>query len=210
VRAGDDEDDDRPRGALGGDLDSAAFPNGAVAVAHGQILLASHVDILKKVLDGKSPPFAEEADYNVAVEQLKTLLPGDVALRTFARTEQMVQPTYELLRGGLGPENKSLAGRLANALLAARDNPGGGLGGKKPKEPRKARVDGSTLPDFEKIRHYFGTAGMTMKTVPEGWMFVGASLWDGADDAHAPVEPEATEPEATEPVAPEPVGAASE
>ena len=202
VRAGDDEDDDRPRGALGGDADTAAFPNGAVAVAHGQILIASHLDILKRVLEGKAPPFAEEADYNEAVEQLKALLPGDVALRTFARTEQMVQPTYELLRGGLGPENKSLAGRFANAILAARDNPGTGLGGKKPKEPRKARVDGTTLPEFDKIRHYFGTAGMTMQTVPEGWMFVGASLWNGAGDTQAPAEPEAA-------VA-EPVGAAGE
>jgi hypothetical protein len=43
---------------------------------------------------------------------------------------------------------------------------------------------------------------MTMQTVPEGWMFVGASLWNGAGDTQAPAEPEAA-------VA-EPVGAAGE
>ena len=216
VRAGDDEDDDRPRGALGGDSDAAAFPNAAVAVAHGQILIASHLDILQRVLEGKAPPFAEEADYNEAVEQLKGLLPGDVALRTFARTEQMVQPTYERLRAGKGPENKSLAGRLANALLAARDNPGAGPGAKKSKEPRTPRVDGTTLPEFDLIRRYFGTAGMTMQTVPEGWMFVGASLWKDADHAHAPDSPAASpavsaeaagEPATEEEAPPEPVGA---
>ena len=206
VRARDDGDDDRPRGALGGDPDDAPFPNAAVAVAHGQILIASHLDILQRVLDGKSPPFAEEADYNESVEQLKGLLPGDVALRTFARTEQMVQPTYELLRAGKGPENKSLAGRLANALLTARDNPGAGLGSKKSKEPRTPRVDGTTLPEFDAIRHYFGTAGMTMQTVPEGWMFVGASLWNNAGHDHAPDDTPATEPAATEPAATEPAG----
>jgi len=216
VQTGDASDDERPRGALGGDPDTAAFPNAAVAVAHGQILIASHRDILEKVLDGKTPSFAEEADYTRAVDELKAILPGDVALRTFARTEQMVQPTYELLRAGKGPENKSLAGRLANALLAARDNPGAGLGGKKPKEPRKPRVDGTTLPEFEKIRHYFGTAGMTMQTVPEGWMFVGASLWEGDGTDSAPAaeadvsEPAAAEPVATEDAPPEPVGAAAE
>ena len=136
---------------------------------------------------------------------MKGLLPGDVALRTFARTEQMVQPTYELVRAGKGPENKSLAGRFASAILSARDNPGAGLGGKKPKEPRKARIDGSTLPEFEKIRHYFGTAGMTMQTVPEGWMFVGASLWEGKGQTQAPDVPETTQAPAAEPV-----GAAAE
>ena len=183
VRARDDEDDDRPRGALGGDPDAAAFPN--------------------------APPFAQEADYNEAVEQLKALLPGDVALRTFARTEQMVQPTYELLRAGKGPENKSLAGRLANALLIARDEPGAGLGGKKSKEPRKPRLDGTTLPEFDVIRGYFGTAGMTMQTVPEGWMFVGASLWKEAGNPAAPAEP-AAEPAIAEEAPPEPVGAGAE
>jgi len=201
VRAREDQDDDRPRGALGGDPDAAAFPNAAVAVAHGQILIASHLDFLQKVLEGKAPPFAQEADYNEAVEQLKGLLPGDVALRTFARTEQMVQPTYELLRNGLGPENKSLAGRLANALLVARDEPGAGLAGKKSKEPRKPRLDGTTLPEFDVIRRYFGTAGMTMQTVPEGWMFVGASLWKGAGNPAATAEP-AVEPTAEPAVEP--------
>jgi len=221
VRARDEEDDDRPRGALGGDPDAAAFPNAAVAVAHGQILIASHLDILQKVLEGKSPPFAEEADYNEAVEELKGLLPGDVALRTFARTEQMVQPTYELLRAGKGPENKSLAGRLANALLSARDNPGALPGAKKTKEPRTPRVDGTTLPEFDVIRHYFGTAGMTMQTVPEGWMFVGASLWKGHGNATPQASPtaaagadasekSAASSEALEDVPPEPVGAGAE
>ena len=207
VRARQDEDDDRPRGALGGDPEAAAFPNAAVAVAHGHILIASHLDFLQKVLEGKTPPFAQEADYNEAVEQLKGLLPGDVALRTFARTEQMVQPTYELLRAGKGPENKSLAGRLANALLIARDEPGAGLAGKKSKEPRKPRLDGTTLPEFEVIRGYFGTAGMTMQTVPEGWMFVGASLWKGAGNPAATAEPTAAEPTAAEPTAAEPAAA---
>jgi hypothetical protein len=205
VQTAEDSADERPRGALGGDPEAAAFPNAAVAVAHGQILIASHRDILERVLGGTAPPFAEESDYKAAVEELKGLLPGEVALRTFARTEQMVQPTYELIRAGKGPENKSLAGRFASAILSARDNPGAGLGGKKPKEPRKARIDGSTLPEFEKIRHYFGTAGMTMQTVPEGWMFVGASLWEGNGQTQAPDVPETTQPAAAEPV-----GAAAE
>ncbi len=182
VRAGRDDDDDRPRGQLG-DPDSSPFPNAAVAVAHGHILIASHRDLLERVLQGKSPSFAAEPDYTAAVEELRRILPGDVALRTFGRTEQMVQPTYELLRAGKGPENKSLSGRIANALLSARENPGSAPGTKKPKEPRRPRVDGTTLPEFEKIRRYFGTAGMTMQTVPDGWMFVGASLWDRANAA---------------------------
>ena len=64
-----------------------------------------------------------------------------------------------------------------------------------------------------------------MQTVPEGWMFVGASLWNGAGHNHAPDDTPATEPAVTEPAAdekeaaepaieeeapPEPVGAGAE
>lgn len=199
VRTAED-DDDRPRGSLGGDAETSAFPNGAVAVANGHVLIASHRDILEKVLDGKAPPFEERADYREAVEQLSALLPGDVAMRTFARSASMVRPTYELLRAGKGPENKSLTGRLANALLDARDNPGSGFG-KKSKGPRAPRIDGTKLPEFERIAGYFGTAGMSMQTVPEGWMFVGASLWDGGEPALSSGG-DAAEPAGTAPATP--------
>lgn len=194
VRTGDEEDDERPRGSLGGDSETAAFPNGAVAVARGQVLIASHRDILEKVLAGKEVPFEEHADFREAVDHLRDLLPGGVALRTFARTASMVQPTYELVRAGKGPENKSLTGRLVGALLEARDNPGA-VPGKKSKTPRAPRLDGSTLPEFDAISRYFGTAGMTMQTVPEGWLFAGASLWDGDPaPAEATAAAEATPP----------------
>ena len=94
VRARDDEDDDRPRGALGGDPDAAAFPNAAVAVAHGQILIASHLDFLQKVLEGKAPPFAQEADYNEAVEQLIDFVSrGQVLAEDMGATEIMAFAT---------------------------------------------------------------------------------------------------------------------
>lgn len=182
VRTADEEDDERPRGSLGGDVDTAAFPNGAVAVANGHVLIASHRDILERVLDGGTPDFSARPDFRESSELLAALLPGDTAMRTFARTAAMVRPTYELLRQGKGPENKSLAGRLTNAFFNARENPGSGFG-RKPATPRKPRLDGTLLPEFDAIARYFGTAGMTMQTVPEGWMFTGASLWDGE---HAP------------------------
>ncbi len=205
VRTADEDDDERPRGTLGGEPDTAAFPNGAVAVAHGHVLVASHRDILEKVLDGKSPPFESEPDYRASVEELKAILPGDAALRTFARTASMIQPTYELLRAGKGPENKSLTGRMVSALIDAREHPGAGFG-KKPSTPRKPRIDGTTLPEFAKIARYFGTAGMTMQTVPEGFLFAGASLWDS--QAGAP--PTATAADEAKPADAEPTTAASE
>jgi len=200
VSTAEGEDDDRPRGALGGEPDTAAFPNGAVAVAHGHVLVASHRDILEKVLDGKAPSFDNEADYRESVEELKAILPGDAALRTFARTGSMIQPTYELLRAGKGPENKSLTGRLVSALIDAREHPGAGFG-KKPATPRKPRIDGTTLPEFSSIAHYFGTAGMTMQTVPDGFLFAGASLWDGGAAA-APAAAAASSAEPAEPAEP--------
>jgi hypothetical protein len=43
-----------------------------------------------------------------------------------------------------------------------------------------------------------------MQTVPDGWMFVGASLWDGGGHDHAPDDMPATEPAVIEKAVTEP------
>jgi len=50
------------------------------------------------------------------------------------------------------------------------------LGDGKPGTVRDQKIDGSTLPDFEQIRHYFGTAGFKMQTLQDGWLIGGIAL----------------------------------
>ena len=160
------------------------WPNLSVAVAHGHIFLASHRDFLERVLSNpRTSSIVEDGGYQEVAAELKQLLGGDWAMSSFSRTEKEIRPAYELLRAGRLPESKSLAGTLLRRVLEG-DEPASGKQGGRPQstlEPTrgKQKVDGSSLPEFEQIRHYFGLNGMSMQSTPEGWYLVGVGLWDG-------------------------------
>jgi hypothetical protein len=64
------------------------------------------------------------------------------------------------------PKSKSLFGQLLNAVL----------GDGKPGTVREQKLDGSSLPDFELVRRYFGTSGTVMQSRPDGWYLLGVGL----------------------------------
>ena len=111
------------------------------------------------------------------------LLPASTAARGFGREDESIRPTYELLRQGAMPKSKSLFGQLLNDML----------GDGKPGTVREQRIDGSTLPDFELVRRYFGTSGFAMETRSQGWYVVGVVLPRGPQQeqevARRPVVP---------------------
>jgi len=160
------------------------WPNLSVAVAHGHIFLASHRDFLERVLSNpRTSSIVEDGGYQEVAAELKQLLGGDWAMSSFSRTEKEIRPAYELLRAGRLPESKSLAGTLLRRVLEG-DEPASGKQGGRPQstlDPTrgKQKVDGSSLPEFEQIRHYFGLNGMSMQSTPEGWYLVGVGLWNG-------------------------------
>ncbi len=41
---------------------------------------------------------------------------------------------------------------------------------------RKQKLDGSELPSFEAVRRYFGPAGRTLVSQPDGWVLTGTVL----------------------------------
>ncbi len=156
------------------------WPNLSVAVAHGHVFLASHRDFLERVLaTARTSSIAEDDGYRDVAAELNKLLGGERALSSFNRTEKLVRPAYELLRAGRLPESKSLAGTLLKRLLE-----GDGQNGGKSRDlgQPKQKVDGSSLPEFEEIRRYFGVNGMSMQSTPDGWYLVGVGLWDGPGD----------------------------
>ena len=161
------------------------WPNLSVAVAHGHIFLASHRDFLERVLTNpRTSSVVEDGGYQEVAAELKQLLGGEWALSSFGRTEKTVRPAYELLRAGRLPESKSLAGTLLRRFLEG-DQPQGSKPRDPSDAPRKQKVDGSSLPEFEQIRRYFGVNGTSMQTTPDGWYFVGVGLWDGASKPSA-------------------------
>ena len=144
------------------------LPHSAVTVAHGHLLIASHRDILERVLTvpGGADSLAAAADYKASAAELARLFPGKAAVRSFGREDETIRPVYELLRQGSMPKSKSVFGQLLNGML----------GDGKPGTVREQKLDGTTLPDFEQVRRYFGTTCLGMESTVEGWYLAGASL----------------------------------
>ncbi len=165
--SGDDDAAHRRRQRLK-DKDEKLLPHSAVTVAHGHLLIASHRDILERVLTsaGGSDTLSAAADYKATAAVLATLLPGKAAIRSFTREDEAIRPTYELLRQGSMPKSKSVFGQVLNGIL----------GDGKPGTVREQRIDGSSLPAFDTVRRYFGTACLGMESTAEGWYFTGATL----------------------------------
>ncbi len=150
------------------DKEEKLLPHAAVTVAHGHLLIASHRDVLEKVLvaGGSEGSLAAAEDFKVMVVELGRFAPDDVAARSFGREDESIRPAYELLRQGSMPKSQSVFGQILNGIM----------GDGKPGSVREQKLDGSTLPEFEKVRQYFGTVGTALETLPEGWFLTGIVL----------------------------------
>ncbi|NBW96790.1 MAG: hypothetical protein EBR28_08680 [Planctomycetia bacterium] len=168
VAHADHENDAHERRRKLREKEEKLLPHSAVTVAHGHLLIASHRDFLERVLAASAGEgsLASAADYAVVSGEMKKLFPSAVAMRSFGRADEAVRPAFEMLRKGEMPKSKSVMGQLLNAAL----------GDGKEGSVRAQKIDGGTLPDFELIRKYFGTVGLGMESVAEGWHFAGIAL----------------------------------
>ncbi len=163
----DDEDDEEL------EEEQRLLPHAAVTVAHGHLLVASHLDFLVKILKPEEGfrPLSDDIDYRVVQAAIDALGVDARFGQIFSRTDEEYRPTYELIRQGKMPESETLLARLLNA----------GLGTGKRHEPREQQIDGSKLPDFEVVRRYLGPAGSVLSSEPDGWFLKGAMLTKGTE-----------------------------
>ncbi len=149
--------------------EKALMPNSAVTVAHGHLFVATHIDILAKVLAPveERELLSNSADYRrVQVELTKLAGGAEQFAQVFTRTDDAYRGTYELVRAGKMPEAESMLGKMLNNLL----------GESKEGVLRPQRIDGSKLPDFDVARRYLGPAGVTATAEADGWFAVGFTL----------------------------------
>jgi hypothetical protein len=144
------------------------LPRAAVTVAYGHLLVASHFDFLKKVLDHaqKPEPLADRLDFQLVQRTIERFGVPDNCARFFSRTDEEYRATYELIQQGKMPQSETLFGRLLNEFLGT---------GKKG-EVRKQQIDGSKLPDYQVVARALGPAGLFATSEEEGWVLVGFTL----------------------------------
>jgi hypothetical protein len=161
----DDDDDDNTAEATPDNMGKATS---AVTVALGHLFIASHIDMLQKVLlqPVAASPLEFDSDYRLVVAEYEKLGAGETCARGFVRSDEQYHATYQLFREGKLPEADTFFAKLLNLVL----------GEDKEGVTRKPRLDGEKLPDFETVRRYFGVAGSFATSEPTGWLIVGFTV----------------------------------
>jgi hypothetical protein len=151
------------------------FPEGGITVTPKYLIACTNVDYLKKIIDrleAKDGAIVEHVDFKSVDAVLKSLgldkKPHFVQF--FSKSDESLEPTYEMIRQGKMPQSKAILGRLVNAILMP-DNEDGVV--------REQEFNWEKLPEFEKIRHAFGPAALYGESVENGFFFEGFLLKKG-------------------------------
>lgn len=147
------------------DAPDSTFPNMGMMVANGQLLAASHADLIRKVLlaPADSPKLADAADYKRAVDEMQALGGKTAAAWMFSRTRRDYRATYEMTRAGRLDDLDS-AYSDALRLLFGRD---------EDRVPGLPQLDFAKLPPFPAVEPFLAPVGVFVVSQPSGWMVVG-------------------------------------
>jgi len=143
------------------------FDRGGLVVGKGHIFVGNYIEDLYTIMESRTETSAETSRDYLAVTQILNRLEagkGERFLQIFGRSADLIMPTYELAREGKVPESQTILGAIIRAIIT-------GNGGQ-----RKTDFDRSTLPPFEQIKSYFGTAGTVGTVEADGWFIEGVQL----------------------------------
>ncbi|MEE2706022.1 MAG: hypothetical protein VX988_03170 [Planctomycetota bacterium] len=145
------------------------LPASIITVAHGHLIVGTHLDLLRRVLTqiDKRRTLAASIDYQIVQEEMQKLGATQDSCQYFSRTDEEYRATYELIKQGRMPEGKTVLARLLNALYDDDDDD---------ETLREQQIDGSKLPPYQAVRRYLGPAGLFVISEEDGWMATGCLL----------------------------------
>lgn len=166
------------------------FPGVTLTVAKGCLFVGTNFEYTKTILDRLETALAKEELSSIGGEaEYKEVdrIFADMGITNkphfmqfFARTDETIRPTYELIRKGQMPQSQAILGKAINALFVSEEDKENGAG------LRQQAIDGTNLPEFELIRKYLGPAGIYGATEEDGFFFKGFLLEKKAENEIGP------------------------
>jgi hypothetical protein len=151
------------------------FPNAGVVAARNYLFVSTNWDYLKVILDrvdasaeAARTAVGNEAEYK-EVERIFSamgLTNKPRFFQFFSRSHETLRPAYETLRRGQMAQSESVVAKLLNEIISPDDESG----------VRRQMFDGSMMPEFDKVQHYFGKAGIYGVTEENGFFIKGFTL----------------------------------
>ena len=138
----------------------------AVGVARNSLLIASHVEAIRRVLNPSTQLLTENQSFQQVAGVLDRLGGKTASFRFFTQPELAWRTNYELFQQGKMPQAKTLLGRSLNRLFEPDDI----------NQLRDQELDGSKLPPFAFTLPYLSPGGFFVRTQPDGWLHTGVLL----------------------------------
>jgi hypothetical protein len=138
----------------------------AVGVARNSLLIASHVEAIRRVLNPSTKLLTENQSFQQVAGVLDRLGGKTASFRFFTQPELAWRTNYELFQQGKMPQAKTLLGRSLNRLFEPDDI----------NQLRDQELDGSKLPPFAFTLPYLSPGGFFVRTQPDGWLHTGVLL----------------------------------
>ncbi len=145
---------------LGGD--DVAFSEAGWMVADGKLWISTHASwIEENVRKAFANKLIDDDHFRRTAEAWKQLVNDRSFAQLYARTDLDFEFTYETLRRGGVTGLKKAENLYGNLLLQAID-------------ALDWRIDSdfSKLPEFDKVRHYFGVTRASASNLDQGWMIL--------------------------------------
>ena len=166
------------------------FPNGAFMAAEGYFFIGTNDECIIEILD--------RFDTNVrTIKDEKEFKDVELVfsdfgitdkphfLQFFARTDETLRPTYEMIRQGKLSQSQAVFAKGINALFGSADEA----------DPARSQTfDGNKLPEFDKIRHHFGPTGFYGVSEDDGFFFKGFLLEKKGEETEEKPEEMTKEP----------------
>ena len=153
------EEEDRP----------PMFPDGGVVVAKGCLFVSTDIEYLKVILDRldgvMESSIGDEAEYRLVNKIFANMGLTDKPhfFQFFARTHETLRPTYEMIRLDRMAQSQAFLAKILNEVLSSDEETG----------VRRQLIDGTALPEFDKVEHYFGTVGIYGASEEDGYFIKG-------------------------------------
>ena len=153
--------DAEPASMLGPDLSGVA-----IVVAQDSLFSASDAEVLRQVVENKSPPANEVQELVRIRNEIQQRAAGPIVGWRVSQPRRGWRGWYESLRGGTLPTSDSIPGALLDLILPAAPDSG-------EETARAPRVDFTLLPEVSALEPYLLPMGFWAEATEDGWLIVG-------------------------------------
>lgn len=156
----------RPGAARGNNNRQPLFPEMAITVRDGYLLIASHREFLAKIDFKKQAGLGASEKYQRVTDELNKFVGTERSSQDYFDMETQYHHLFLMFKDGTLPKSTAISARMINGMFSDPDAAGA----------RKPLLDAKDLPSYDVLRPYFAPGGSALTEVDKGFLLEGIYL----------------------------------